>query len=136
MPSEQAKWEEERAVFRTFMTVEPDFAGGALKEWRHTENDAPDIIATTSDGRKTGVELVEWLSEDWIGNFARRHQTLERLNVPNGWNIRLHIPCALTQRFSTADEKKITADLVTLIQKHTPTEPAPKASPNPYGAFP
>lgn len=136
MPGEQAKWDEESAVFRAFMAAEPHFAGRAIKEWSHNGNDAPDIIATTSDGRKAGVELVEWLSEDWISNYARWLRMLDRLNVPNGWHVRLHIPYVLTQYFSTADEKDITAELVTLIQMHAPTKPAPKASSKSVCSFP
>ncbi len=136
MPDEEAKWEEEAAVFRAFLAAEPRFAGRSIKEWGHNQNDAPDIVATTSNGEKVGVELVEWIPERWIHNYAQWSRLLDRLHVPNGWSVFLHIPEALTKPYSAGEKGSISAELAKLLQKHVPAGPGPKLTRGTIKSFP
>jgi len=63
--------------------AEPQFAGRSVANWKHNENDTPDT-AVDSGSKTIGVELVEWIPEEWISNFARWLRLLERLEVPKG----------------------------------------------------
>ncbi|MGA7762404.1 MAG: hypothetical protein WCA59_11700 [Candidatus Binataceae bacterium] len=128
MPLEAAKWEQESAVFKAFLEAEPKFAGRSIANWKHNENDTPDITAVDSGSKTIGVELVEWIPEEWISNFARWLRLLERVEVPKGWSVRLHIPDARSRCFEAGDRSNISAELSAVIRNHAPREPAPKVS--------
>jgi hypothetical protein len=77
---------------------------------------------------RIGVELVEWIPQEWISNFAHWLRLLERIEVPNGWSVRLHIPDARSRCFEVGDRSNISTELWALIRNPAPREPAPKVS--------
>jgi hypothetical protein len=128
LPPEAAKWDQESAVFKAFLEAEPQFAGSSIAKWEHNENDTPDITAVDSGNKTIGVELVEWIPEEWISNFAHWLRLLEPMEVPKGWSVRLHIPDARSRCFEARDRSNILEELSAVIRNHAPCEPAPKVS--------
>src|SRR5262245_28295920 len=61
-----SKRENEKAIFRAFLRVAPDFAGEEIADWAQPtdENDFPDIVCKSRTGNCVGIELGEWLNED------------------------------------------------------------------------
>lgn len=69
------KREHERAIFEAFLRVLPEFAGETVQEWRQPCDEFPDVICTSSSGKRIGVELGEWLNEEEI----RTAKSMERI---------------------------------------------------------
>src|SRR4051794_27041976 len=71
------KRDHERALFKTFLALEPEFAGEPLADWQQPEDekDFPDIKGTSVSGRKIGVEIGEWLNEDEMRAAKRKERT-------------------------------------------------------------
>jgi hypothetical protein len=73
------KRDHERALFKSFVDLEPEFAGEPLAEWHQSEDERefPDIVGRSPSGRQIGVELAEWLNEDEI-QAAKRSEQIQR----------------------------------------------------------
>jgi hypothetical protein len=73
------KREHERAIFKAFLELAPDFAGEPLADWDQPqqENDFPDIVGHGVSGRLIGAELGEWLNEEQLGAAKRKERTEE-----------------------------------------------------------
>ena len=58
----------EKAIFEAFLQIEPTFAGEEIADWKQPadEKEFPDVICTSTSGRRIGVELAEWLNEGEI----------------------------------------------------------------------
>lgn len=56
---------QEKAIFEAFLKIEPKFAGEEIADWVQPadEKEFPDVICTSTSGRRIGVELGEWLNE-------------------------------------------------------------------------
>jgi hypothetical protein len=67
----------EKNVFESFLRAKPDFAGELLRNWIQPTQDPPDILCTTTSGRRIGVELGEWLNEDQIRGAKGREAIQE-----------------------------------------------------------
>jgi hypothetical protein len=72
------KRDHEKAIFRAFLDLEPEFAGERLAEWEQPEDERefPDIRAKSVSGRRVGVELGEWLNEEEIA-AAKSKESVE-----------------------------------------------------------
>lgn len=84
----------ERIIFDAFHRVRPDFAGCPIN-WKLGAN-PPDIICTDDEGKRVGIELVEWLSEEQIKAFKTREkveesflETIRSQEIPPPSNIGL-----------------------------------------------
>jgi hypothetical protein len=71
------KRDHERALFKAFLEIEPEFCGERLESWAQPEdeNDFPDIRGKSVSGKSVGVEIGEWLNEDEIGAAKRKEKT-------------------------------------------------------------
>lgn len=85
--SEQAKWQREAGIFASFLDAAPDFAGELIADWKHNENDSPDIVCTDRLGDRIGVEMTEWLHEQQIRDFSRWERVLRAVRFPSEWSI-------------------------------------------------
>jgi hypothetical protein len=71
----KTKKEMEEIIFKTFISVEPNFAGGELK-CEQCPKDPPDFICIEKK-RRIGVELGEWLHENQTAR-SRAFYDIER----------------------------------------------------------
>lgn len=85
--SEQAKWQREAGIFASFLDAAPDFAGELITEWKHNENDSPDIVCTDRLGNRIGVEMTEWLHEQQTRDFSRWERVLRAVKFASDWTI-------------------------------------------------
>jgi hypothetical protein len=69
--AEIEKWERETGIFASFLDAALDFAGSEIVDWKHNQNDSPDILCIDQLGTRIGVEMTEWLDEQQTRDFAR-----------------------------------------------------------------
>ena len=67
----------EKVIFEAFLRVNSGFAGEAIAMFEQPDDDPPDVLCTTSSGRRVGVELGEWLNEDQIHD-AKGSEAIQR----------------------------------------------------------
>jgi hypothetical protein len=68
---------DELVAWKGFLQSAPDFAGEAILKWEGCDADPPDIVCTTSSGRRLGVELTKWIEHDQISSGKAR-EALEK----------------------------------------------------------
>lgn len=62
----------ESIIFRSFLELNPEFAGEPLREWSSVQQDPPDIACTTNSGLRVAIELGEWLNESQMAQAMVR----------------------------------------------------------------
>jgi hypothetical protein len=89
------KRERERRIVLAFVESAPTFAGNAIQAWDQPvdERDFPDIVVTTTSGRRIGVELAEWLNRAELEDAKRKESFESRvlLAVRDLPNVYAHI---------------------------------------------
>ena len=103
----------EANLFKYFLTLCPDFAGGKVASWHQPTDDPPDVICHTASGDVVAVELSNWLDESQISRRKPRQQMEQLINtalgeVPENWTQNFHSvwmhPCQRIDRASFRPE--------------------------------
>lgn len=88
------KWEQEReehAIFGAFIKIFPAFADEKITEWSLSKCDPPDVICTTTSGRRVGVEISQWAREGEMKAGKLREEKerklLDAVGVPQPVNM-------------------------------------------------
>ncbi len=91
MNHSSAKRYKEKAVFKTFIQLHPNFAGEPIAKWILAEQDPPDILCTTLSGKILGVELTEWIHQKEMDARKLREiihkQIMEAIGTPQPVNV-------------------------------------------------
>jgi len=112
--SEQSKWERERRIFASFLEAAPDFANAKIFDWRHNNNEAPDILCVDCLGNRIGVELTEWLDGQQTSDFAFWEKLLSSVRIPEGWTVHLDL-VPFGRRCERLERRAIVKELSELI---------------------
>lgn len=145
------KRDHERALFKSFLEIEREFAGEGLHAWHQPddEREFPDIIGCTVSGRKVGVEIAEWLNENETQAVKRTEQIqrgfLDAIG-DQGRNPTSHIGYVWLhpkRKLTTADAKAFREELFNCVlecDRRWPTErfwrPGPRLTGDELAAFP
>ena len=108
----QAKWQREAGIFGSFLDAAPDFAGELITQWKHNENDSPDIVCTDRLGNRIGVEMTEWLHDQQICDFSRWERVFWTVNFASDWTVDVYL-----DPFSQDCEPRERQDIATQLTK-------------------
>jgi hypothetical protein len=114
--SEQTKWEREAGIFASFLEAVPDFAGEEIIDWKHNQNDSPDIVCIDRFGNRIGVEMTEWLHEQQTRDFSRWEKVLRPVIFPRGWTIDVYLD-PFGRDCEPVDRRGIATELTNIISE-------------------
>ena len=114
--SEQTKWEREAGIFASFLDAASDFAGEEIVDWKHNQNDSPDIVCIDRLGNRIGVEMTEWLHERQTRDFSRWERVLRDVNFPDDWTIDVYLD-PFGRDWDTLDRVKLVAEVSHVINE-------------------
>jgi hypothetical protein len=129
----------EKLVFKTFLSICPNFAGEAIREWdpvddwyatrsipspAHPWDKRPDIIALTVSGRRIGIELKSWVNQAQITAARKQEKLQDNILKAIGdlpLNTTKHIGCVWLSpneiRFDAREAAVFREQLFLLIEK-------------------
>src|SRR5258706_15976308 len=106
--------DKDEKIFGQFLNWFPHFAGSPVRDWQHQGTMSPDIICSTREGDRIGLELTEWVDHDYFRTANKWQTLLKSAAAFRNWAITISIK---TYEYTQRDKDLLKGEFVALIQE-------------------